>query len=137
MGEAVGVIAAQSIGEPGTQLTMRPFHVGGAASRAAAANGVEVKSKGTIRLHNIKTVRHERGHLVAVSRSGELGVVDEFGRERERYKIPYGATITVNDADVVTAGQAGANWDPHTHPVVTEVAGIVQVSALVGGHTAA
>ncbi|MEO7205512.1 MAG: DNA-directed RNA polymerase subunit beta' [Steroidobacteraceae bacterium] len=135
MGEAVGVIAAQSIGEPGTQLTMRTFHVGGAASRAAAANGVEVKSKGTIRLHNIKTVRHERGHLVAVSRSGELGVVDEFGRERERYKIPYGATITVNDADVVTAGQAVANWDPHTHPVVTEVAGMIKFSDFVDGIT--
>jgi DNA-directed RNA polymerase subunit beta' len=135
MGEAVGVIAAQSIGEPGTQLTMRTFHVGGAASRAAAANGVEVKSKGTIRLHNIKTVRHERGHLVAVSRSGELGVVDEFGRERERYKIPYGATITVNDADVVAAGQAVANWDPHTHPVVTEVAGMIKFSDFVDGIT--
>jgi DNA-directed RNA polymerase subunit beta' len=135
IGEAVGVIAAQSIGEPGTQLTMRTFHVGGAASRAAAANGVEVKSKGTIRLHNIKTVRHERGHLVAVSRSGELGVVDEFGRERERYKIPYGATITVNDADVVTAGQAVANWDPHTHPVVTEVAGMIKFSDFVDGIT--
>jgi DNA-directed RNA polymerase subunit beta' len=135
MGEAVGVIAAQSIGEPGTQLTMRTFHVGGAASRAAAANGVEVKSKGTIRLHNIKTVRHERGHLVAVSRSGELGVVDEFGRERERYKIPYGATITVNDADVVAAGQSVANWDPHTHPVVTEVAGMIKFSDFVDGIT--
>jgi DNA-directed RNA polymerase subunit beta' len=135
IGEAVGVIAAQSIGEPGTQLTMRTFHVGGAASRAAAANGVEVKSKGTIRLHNIKTVRHEKGHLVAVSRSGELGVVDEFGRERERYKIPYGATITVNDADVVTAGQAVANWDPHTHPVVTEVAGMIKFSDFVDGIT--
>jgi DNA-directed RNA polymerase subunit beta' len=135
MGEAVGVIAAQSIGEPGTQLTMRTFHVGGAASRAAAANGVEVKSKGTIRLHNIKTVRHEKGHLVAVSRSGELGVVDEFGRERERYKIPYGATITVNDADVVTAGQSVANWDPHTHPVVTEVAGMIKFSDFVDGIT--
>jgi DNA-directed RNA polymerase subunit beta' len=135
MGEAVGVIAAQSIGEPGTQLTMRTFHVGGAASRAAAANGVEVKSKGTIRLHNIKTVRHEKGHLVAVSRSGELGVVDEFGRERERYKIPYGATITVNDADIVTAGQAVANWDPHTHPVVTEVAGMIKFSDFVDGIT--
>ncbi len=135
IGEAVGVIAAQSIGEPGTQLTMRTFHVGGAASRAAAANGVEVKSKGTIRLHNIKTVRHERGHLVAVSRSGELGVVDEFGRERERYKIPYGATITVNDADIVTAGQAVANWDPHTHPVVTEVAGMIKFSDFVDGIT--
>jgi DNA-directed RNA polymerase subunit beta' len=135
IGEAVGVIAAQSIGEPGTQLTMRTFHVGGAASRAAAANGVEVKSKGTIRLHNIKTVRHERGHLVAVSRSGELGVVDEFGRERERYKIPYGATITVNDADVVAAGQSVANWDPHTHPVVTEVAGMIKFSDFVDGIT--
>jgi DNA-directed RNA polymerase subunit beta' len=135
IGEAVGVIAAQSIGEPGTQLTMRTFHVGGAASRAAAANGVEVKSKGTIRLHNIKTVRHEKGHLVAVSRSGELGVVDEFGRERERYKIPYGATITVNDADVVVAGQAVANWDPHTHPVVTEVAGMIKFSDFVDGIT--
>jgi DNA-directed RNA polymerase subunit beta' len=135
IGEAVGVIAAQSIGEPGTQLTMRTFHVGGAASRAAAANGVEVKSKGTIRLHNIKTVRHEKGHLVAVSRSGELGVVDEFGRERERYKIPYGATITVNDADVVSAGQAVANWDPHTHPVVTEVAGMIKFSDFVDGIT--
>jgi DNA-directed RNA polymerase subunit beta' len=114
---------------------MRTFHVGGAASRAAAANGVEVKSKGTIRLHNIKTVRHERGHLVAVSRSGELGVVDEFGRERERYKIPYGATITVNDADIVAAGQAVANWDPHTHPVVTEVAGMIKFSDFVDGIT--
>ncbi len=135
IGEAVGVIAAQSIGEPGTQLTMRTFHVGGAASRAAAANGVEVKSKGTIRLHNIKTVRHEKGHLVAVSRSGELGVVDEFGRERERYKIPYGATITVNDGDVVAAGQSVANWDPHTHPVVTEVAGMIKFSDFVDGIT--
>ena len=114
---------------------MRTFHVGGAASRAAAANGVEVKSKGTIRLHNIKTVRHEKGHLVAVSRSGELGVVDEFGRERERYKIPYGATITVNDADTVAAGQSVANWDPHTHPVVTEVAGMIKFSDFVDGLT--
>jgi DNA-directed RNA polymerase subunit beta' len=135
IGEAVGVIAAQSIGEPGTQLTMRTFHVGGAASRAAAANGVEVKSKGVIRLHNVKTVRHEKGHLVAVSRSGELGVVDEFGRERERYKIPYGATITVNDADTVAAGQSVANWDPHTHPVVTEVAGMIKFSDFVDGIT--
>src|SRR5882757_270080 len=93
------------------------------------------QEKGTIRLHNIKTVRHEKGHLVAVSRSGELGVVDEFGRERERYKIPYGATITVNDADVVAAGQSVANWDPHTHPVVTEVAGMIKFSDFVDGIT--
>ena len=128
--------AAQSIGEPGTQLTMRTFHVGGAASASSGGrNVVEVKSKGTIRLHNIKTVRHEKGHLVAVSRSGELGVVDEFGRERERYKIPYGATITVNDGDVVAAGQSVANWDPHTHPVVTEVAGMIKFSDFVDGIT--
>src|SRR5262249_5130616 len=98
MGEAVGVIAAQSIGEPGTQLTMRTFHIGGAASRAAAVNSVEIKSKGTVRLHNLKTVHHEKGHWVAVSRSGELGVIDEFGRERERYKIPYAPVLTLTHA---------------------------------------
>ena len=91
IGEAVGVIAAQSIGEPGTQLTMRTFHIGGAASRSAAVNSIEVKSSGTIQLHNIKTVEHANGNLVAVSRSGEVVVADEVGRERERYKLPYGA----------------------------------------------
>jgi len=126
IGEAVGVIAAQSIGEPGTQLTMRTFHVGGAASRAAAADGVEVKFGGTIKLHNVKTVQHEAGHLVAVSRSGEIGVIDENGRERERYKIPYGAAISVADGDKVDAGGNVAKWDPHTHPIVTEVAGKVK-----------
>jgi DNA-directed RNA polymerase subunit beta' len=134
-GEAVGVIAAQSIGEPGTQLTMRTFHIGGAASRAAAVNSVEIKSKGTIRLHNIKTVHHEKGHWVAVSRSGELGVVDEFGRERERYKIPYGAVITIKDGDSAEAGQILATWDPHTHPVVTEVAGMIKFQDFYDGIT--
>ncbi|MES1192300.1 MAG: DNA-directed RNA polymerase subunit beta' [Steroidobacter sp.] len=135
IGEAVGVIAAQSIGEPGTQLTMRTFHIGGAASRAAAVNSVEIKSKGTVRLHNLKTVHHEKGHWVAVSRSGELGVVDEFGRERERYKIPYGAIINVKDGDAVEAGQILATWDPHTHPVVTEVAGLVKFQDFFDGIT--
>jgi DNA-directed RNA polymerase subunit beta' len=135
MGEAVGVIAAQSIGEPGTQLTMRTFHIGGAASRAAAANSVEVKSKGGVRLHNLKTVHHEKGHWVAVSRSGELGVIDEFGRERERYKIPYGAFITVSDGDMVEPGQIVATWDPHTHPVVTEVAGLIKFQDFIDGIT--
>ena len=134
-GEAVGVIAAQSIGEPGTQLTMRTFHIGGAASRAAAVNSVEIKSKGTVRLHTLKTVHHEKGHWVAVSRSGELGVVDEFGRERERYKIPYGAVITVKDGDAVEAGQILATWDPHTHPVVTEVAGLLKFQDFFDGIT--
>ncbi len=134
-GEAVGVIAAQSIGEPGTQLTMRTFHIGGAASRAAAANSIEVKGKGAVRLHNVKTVHHERGHWVAVSRSGELGVIDEFGRERERYKIPYGAVITVSDGDNIVPGQIVATWDPHTHPVVTEVAGLIKFSDFFDGVT--
>ncbi|MBL1294514.1 MAG: DNA-directed RNA polymerase subunit beta' [Thiotrichales bacterium] len=122
-GEAVGVIAAQSIGEPGTQLTMRTFHIGGAASRSAAADSVEVKSGGTLRLHNIKLVSHISGNSVAVSRSGELTLVDDAGRERERYKIPYGAVLSVKDGDHVDAGQIVANWDPHTHPVISEVAG--------------
>jgi DNA-directed RNA polymerase subunit beta' len=135
LGEAVGVIAAQSIGEPGTQLTMRTFHIGGAASRAATVNSVEIKSKGLVRLHNLKTVHHERGHWVAVSRSGELGVIDEFGRERERYKIPYGAVITVKDGDTVVAGQILATWDPHTHPVVTEVAGFIKFQDFIDGMT--
>jgi DNA-directed RNA polymerase subunit beta' len=135
IGEAVGVIAAQSIGEPGTQLTMRTFHIGGAASRAAAASSVEVRNKGVIRFHHVKTVQHERGHLVAVSRSGEIGVVDDFGRERERYKIPYGAMISVKEGATVAAGQVVATWDPHTHPVVTEVAGFVKFQDFVDGLT--
>src|SRR5215469_4055995 len=135
IGEAVGVIAAQSIGEPGTQLTMRTFHIGGAASRAAAASSVEVRNKGVIRFHHVKTVQHEKGHLVAVSRSGEIGVVDDFGRERERYKIPYGAVISVKEGATVAAGQVVATWDPHTHPVVTEVAGFVKFQDFVDGLT--
>src|SRR3984893_16941518 len=135
IGEAVGVIAAQSIGEPGTQLTMRTFHIGGAASRAAAASSVEVRDKGMLRFHHIKTVQHEKGHLVAVSRSGEIGVVDDFGRERERYKIPYGAIITAKEGATVAAGQVVATWDPHTHPVVTEVAGLVKFQDFVDGMT--
>jgi DNA-directed RNA polymerase subunit beta' len=135
IGEAVGVIAAQSIGEPGTQLTMRTFHIGGAASRAAAAHSVEVRNKGVLRFHHIKTVQHEKGHLVAVSRSGEIGVVDEFGRERERYKIPYGAIITAKEGDAVVGGQVVATWDPHTHPVVTEVAGFLKFQDFVDGMT--
>jgi len=135
IGEAVGVIAAQSIGEPGTQLTMRTFHIGGAASRAAAASSVEVRNKGVVRFHHIKTVQHEKGHLVAVSRSGEIGVVDDFGRERERYKIPYGAIINSKEGATVAAGQVVATWDPHTHPVVTEVAGLVKFQDFVDGMT--
>ena len=134
-GEAVGIIAAQSIGEPGTQLTMRTFHIGGAASRATAANNIQVKNKGVIRLHNIKTVTHENGNLVAVSRSGEVTVADQFGRERERYKLPYGAVLSVQDDSSVAAGEIIANWDPHTHPIISEVSGKLKFIDLTEGLT--
>ncbi len=135
IGEAVGVIAAQSIGEPGTQLTMRTFHIGGAASRSASVNSIEIKSKGQVRLSNIKTVKHHKGYLVAVSRSGEVIVSNDAGRERERYKVPYGATINVEDGASVDPGQVVANWDPHTHPVVTEVSGVIRFKDFVDGVT--
>ena len=135
IGESVGVVAAQSIGEPGTQLTMRTFHIGGAASRAAAVDNVSVKGDGVVRLHNLKVVRHSDGHYVAVTRSGELSIADEHGRERERYKIPYGAVLSVADGDAVTGGRMVASWDPHTHPVVSEVAGRVRFSDAVDGVT--
>jgi DNA-directed RNA polymerase subunit beta' len=137
IGEAVGVIAAQSIGEPGTQLTMRTFHIGGAASRSAAINNIEIKSNGIAKLVNIKTVAHHKGYLVAVSRSGEISIVNELGRERERYKVPYGATITIQDNEEVKQGQVVANWDPHTHPVVTEVEGKIRFEDFVDGVTVA
>ena len=135
IGEAVGVIAAQSIGEPGTQLTMRTFHIGGAASRTSAADSVQVKNGGAIRLHNLKYVERVDGNLVAVSRSGELAVADEFGRERERYKLPYGAVISVKEGDKVDAGAIVAKWDPHTHPIVTEMKGIVTFVGMEEGIT--
>jgi DNA-directed RNA polymerase subunit beta' len=134
-GEAVGVIAAQSIGEPGTQLTMRTFHIGGAASRSAAISNVEVKSAGTIKLNNVKTVQNKDGNLVAVSRSGEVSVIDEHGRERERYKIPYGAVSSAQEGDRVKGGQIVVTWDPHTHPVVTEVKGYARLVDFIDGVT--
>jgi DNA-directed RNA polymerase subunit beta' len=136
MGEAVGVVAAQSIGEPGTQLTMRTFHIGGAASRATAQDNIQVMNDGTVRLHNVKVVAKADGKsLVAVSRSGELALVDTKGRERERYKLPYGAVIRVADHAEVSAGDIVANWDPHTHPIITEVAGTVKFSGMEEGIT--
>jgi len=135
MGTPVGIIAAQSIGEPGTQLTMRTFHIGGAASRSAAISNVQVKLDGTIKLSNLKTVRNRDGQLVAVSRSGEVGIIDSYGRERERYKIPYGAVLSVNDGDKVSAGDIVVTWDPHTHPVITEVNGFVQLKDFIDGVT--
>ncbi|AYN96022.1 MULTISPECIES: DNA-directed RNA polymerase subunit beta' [Pseudomonas] len=135
IGEAVGVIAAQSIGEPGTQLTMRTFHIGGAASRTSAADNVQVKNGGTIRLHNLKHVERADGALVAVSRSGELAIADDFGRERERYRLPYGAVISVKEGDKVEPGAVVAKWDPHTHPIVTEMDGTVAFVGMEEGIT--
>jgi len=135
IGEAVGVIAAQSIGEPGTQLTMRTFHIGGAASRAAAVDNIQVRTSGTVKFNNLKTVNHAAGHLVAVSRSGELSVMDGHGRERERYKLPYGASINLKDGAAVKAGQQIASWDPHNHPIVSEVAGFIRFIDFVDGIT--
>jgi DNA-directed RNA polymerase subunit beta' len=135
IGEAVGVIAAQSIGEPGTQLTMRTFHIGGAASRTTAVDNIQVKSAGIVKLHNIKMVKHPNGNNIAVSRSGELAIVNEQGSEKERYKVPYGAALTVNDGDEVHASQVVATWDPHTHPVITEVAGHVRFIDMLDGIT--
>jgi DNA-directed RNA polymerase subunit beta' len=130
VGEAIGVIAAQSIGEPGTQLTMRTFHIGGAASRTSLADSIQIKQDGTVRLLNVKVVTREDRNLVAVSRSGELAVADSAGRERERYKIPYGAVISVKDGQEVKGGTTVAKWDPHTHPIITEVAGRVTFSGM-------
>lgn len=131
-GEAVGVIAAQSIGEPGTQLTMRTFHIGGAASSSASVNSIEVKNSGSVRFHNVKVIQNSAKRLIAVSRSGEVGVIDDAtGREKERYKIPYGSEFAIKDGAKVAAGQTLATWDPHLHPVVTEVAGKVKFTDFV------
>mgnify|MGYP000903401467 CR=1 FL=1 len=135
IGEAVGVIAAQSIGEPGTQLTMRTFHIGGAASRTTVVNSVQVKSRGKLRLHRMKVAQRRDGHWVAVSRSGEITLVDDQGRERERYKVPYGAELSAVDDSLVEAGQVIARWDPYTHPIVTEVAGLVRFADFDEGIT--
>jgi len=134
-GEAIGVVAAQSIGEPGTQLTMRTFHIGGAASRASAENNVQVKNTGTLKLQNAKFVTNSEDHLVITSRSSELTVIDELGREKERYKVPYGTVLSKKDGGAITAGETIANWDPHTHPIITEVAGKVQFVDLSDGVT--
>ncbi|MGP9633546.1 DNA-directed RNA polymerase subunit beta' [Halomonas sp. AOP43-A1-21] len=135
IGESVGVIAAQSIGEPGTQLTMRTFHIGGAASRSSAVDSVQVKHGGKVRLHNIKHVERADGKLVVVSRSSALAVADDHGREREYYKLPYGAELSVRDGDVVDAGAMVAKWDPHTHPIIAEVEGKAQFIDLDEGVT--
>src|SRR6185312_5886316 len=138
VGEAVGVIAAQSIGEPGTQLTMRTFHIGGAASRTAVASQVESKSNGVVRYSpSMRYVTNARNELIAISRSGEVIIHDDNGRERERHKAPYGATLLIRDGEVVKAGQVLAAWDPHTRPIITEYAGKVRFENVEEGVTVA
>jgi len=137
-GEAVGVIAAQSIGEPGTQLTMRTFHIGGAASRAAMASSVETKSAGTVGFAgSMRYVTNAKGERVAISRSGEIVIFDDSNRERERHKIPYGATVLVGDNDTVKAGTRLASWDPLTRPIVSEYSGAVRFENIEEGQTVA
>jgi DNA-directed RNA polymerase subunit beta' len=138
VGEAVGVIAAQSIGEPGTQLTMRTFHIGGAASRTAVASQVESKSNGVVRYESgMRYVTNQRGDLVAISRNGEVVIQDENNRERERHKVPYGAMLLARDGEQVKAGQVLATWDPHTRPIITEYAGRVKFENVEEGVTVA
>lgn len=138
LGEAVGVIAAQSIGEPGTQLTMRTFHIGGAASRAAIASSVEAKSNGVIGFNaTMRYVSNTKGELVVIARSGEIIIQDEHGRERERHKVPYGATLTVKVDQQIKAGTILANWDPLTRPIITEFAGKTKFENVEEGLTVA
>src|SRR5512141_3020085 len=138
IGEAVGVIAAQSIGEPGTQLTMRTFHIGGAASRTAVASQVDAKSNGTVRFTaQMRYVSNAKGEKIAISRSGEIMITDDNGRERERHKVPYGATLIATDGKPVKAGQVLATWDPHTRPIITEYAGTVKFENVEEGTTVA
>ncbi len=138
VGEAVGVIAAQSIGEPGTQLTMRTFHIGGAASRAAVASSVEAKSNGNVRFTaTMRYVTNGKGDQIVISRSGEVLITDDHGRERERHKVPYGATLIVKDGQTIKAGTALANWDPLTRPIITEYAGTVKFENVEEGSTVA
>jgi len=138
VGEAVGVIAAQSIGEPGTQLTMRTFHIGGAASRAAVASSVDAKSNGVIGFNaTMRYVTNSKKELVVISRSGEIVIHDEQGRERERHKVPYGAILAIKPDQAIKAGTILANWDPLTRPVITEFAGRTQFENVEEGLTVA
>ena len=138
VGEAVGVIAAQSIGEPGTQLTMRTFHIGGAASRTAVVSQIESKSAGIAKFTPaLRMVTNGRGEQIVISRSGEAIVQDENGRERERHKVPYGSTLTIKEGDTIKAGHVLATWDPHTRPIITEYGGIVRFENIEEGVTVA
>jgi len=135
LGEAVGVIAAQSIGEPGTQLTMRTFHIGGAATRRAEQSHAEAASEGTVRLHNIRTVRDNDGNDTVMTRHGEIGIVDTSGRERERHPVVYGATLKVNEGQHVKVGDVLLDWDPFASPILAELRGVIEFHDIIEGST--
>ncbi|MBT8573573.1 DNA-directed RNA polymerase subunit beta' [Polynucleobacter paneuropaeus] len=138
VGEAVGVIAAQSIGEPGTQLTMRTFHIGGAASRALVASNIEAKSNGSLKFSStMRVVKNAKGEQIVISRSGEALIMDDNGRERERHKVPYGATLSLKEGAAVKAGASLATWDPLTRPIISEYAGIARFDNVEEGVTVA
>src|SRR6204780_5226268 len=135
LGETCGVIAAQSIGEPGTQLTMRTFHVGGTASRVQDKSRLDAKNNGFVRFINLNTVESKEGELVAMNRSGSLAIVDERGREKERYQVVYGARLRVREGSSVKLGELLAEWDPYTYAILTEIGGPVQFKDLQEGIT--
>ncbi|MCF6239469.1 MAG: hypothetical protein L3J79_11790 [Candidatus Marinimicrobia bacterium] len=135
LGEAVGVIAAQSIGEPGTQLTMRTFHIGGTASRQAEQTALEARSEGSLKFINLTTAQNSENFLVVMNRNAEVAVVDKTGRERERYGVVYGACLTRQEGGEVKSGDVLAEWDPYTVPIITEVGGIVHYGDIAEGVT--
>jgi DNA-directed RNA polymerase subunit beta' len=135
LGEATGVIAAQSIGEPGTQLTMRTFHIGGTASRVSEQSRLDAKTNGTARFIGLQTVKSKAGDLVVMNRQGSIAVVDDKNRERERYSVVYGARVKVNDGDPVSLGQVMVEWDPYTFAILTEIGGTAQFKDLQEGVT--
>src|SRR5204863_9550433 len=135
LGEATGVIAAQSIGEPGTQLTMRTFHIGGTASRVSEQSRLEARNNGMARFINLQTVKSKTGDLVVMNRAGSIAIVDDKGREKERYSVVYGAKLKVGDGDHVQLGQVLVEWDPYTFAILTEIGGTVQFKDLQDGVT--
>jgi len=135
MGEAVGVIAAQSIGEPGTQLTMRTFHIGGTASRVSDASHIEAKNAGTVRFINLVTVRSKDGSLITMNRNGSIAIIDDKGREKERYAVVYGAKLKIVEGSKVAQGDIIGEWDPYTFSLLTEIAGTVHFKDLQEGVT--
>ncbi len=135
IGEAIGIIAAQSIGEPGTQLTMRTFHIGGTASRRAEQTTLECRIDGKVKFFSLKTVRNREGNLIVMNRNGEIAILDENGRERRRYSVIYGAKLRVKDGQKVKEGEILAEWDPYSIPVLTEVSGRVKFGDIIEGVT--